>query len=680
MTPDTVHKLLEEAEPLLASARSGLLIVAQGGGGTTEIAEAARCLRDLKQSAKQLGESVLVSRIDACEAALDGLFTTRTPLGDTAYSVLDLIAGVEAELLDIPLRTGDLASEMEQLLDSSFGGLDNKSEPEPPAPAPEEQFELDEETLDIFRSEAEGLLANISAHLSELSSSPGDQTALWEIRRNAHTFKGSAGIVGLAEASRLAHRMEDLLDRMVELRSETPAAVIELLGTAARQMGAIVGLESSGEAHADLGPEFDAVLKAIDSGTYETIGERAFAANGHGQRRPTEPKTPKRPNPIVRVSLDRLDELIRLSGELAEYHRTILSLMSGEDGSAPQDIGTVTAAAAKLGFELGTRLRGVRMQRFGTIETRLNRAVHVTCQEESKRAALKLLNGDIEVDTLLIDDLVEPLIHLLKNAVVHGIEPPETRRLIGKPEKGTVQVRIEQSPDGVRLIVNDDGRGLSPDRIKAKALADGAITAEQAASMSDKSALELIFNKGLTTAESLSLNAGRGIGMSIVKQSIERLGGSIRIRSTPNRGTEFILKIPVKGEVSETAVVSRAKPLVLLVDDSATVRRASSKLFDKAGFRTIDASNGAEAIELLYSGKWHPDLIVSDVEMPVMDGWEFVETAKASETFAAVPVVLVTSLSGDDLRLRAFELGCADFIQKPLDTAKVSRICSYLTA
>lgn len=680
MTPDTVHKLLEEAEPLLASARSGLLIVAQGGGGTTEIAEAARCLRDLKQSAKQLGESVLVSRIDACEAALDGLFTTRTPLADTAYSVLDLIAGVEAELLDIPLRTGDLASEMEQLLDSSFGGLDNKAEPESPALMAEEQFELDEETLDIFRSEAEGLLANISAHLSELSSSPGDNAALWEIRRNAHTFKGSAGIVGLAEASRLAHRMEDLLDRMVELRSETPAAVIELLGTAARQMGAIVGLESYGEAHADLGPEFDAVLKAIDSGTYETIGDRALAANGHGKRRPSEPKAPKRPNPIVRVSLDRLDELIRLSGELAEYHRTILSLMSGEDGSAPQDIGTVTAAAAKLGFELGTRLRGVRMQRFGTIETRLNRAVHVTCQEESKRAALKLLNGDIEVDTLLIDDLVEPLIHLLKNAVVHGIEPPETRRLIGKPEKGTVQVRIEQSPDGVRLIVNDDGRGLSPDRIKAKALADGAITAEQAASMSDKSALELIFNKGLTTAESLSLNAGRGIGMSIVKQSIERLGGSIRIRSTPNRGTEFILKIPVKGEVSETAVVSRAKPLVLLVDDSSTVRRASAKLFEKAGFRTIDASNGAEAIELLYSGKWHPDLIVSDVEMPVMDGWEFVETAKASETFAAVPVVLVTSLSGDDLRLRAFELGCADFIQKPLDTTKVSRICSYLTA
>jgi len=287
------------------------------------------------------------------------------------------------------------------------------------------------------------------------------------------------------------------------------------------------------------------------------------------------------------------------------------------------------------------------------------------------------------IDILVIDALVEPLLHLLKNAVVHGIEPPETRRLLGKPEKGRICVAVSMDADDLILSVRDDGRGISTTKLIEKAIAAGIIDEQTALGLDEFSAQSLVFEKGLTTAESLNLNAGRGIGMSIVKESVEARGGSMTVESEQQQGTKFTMRMPVTlapvpAPDPEPEVTVEIPPLVLVVDDSASIRRMTAKIVEDAGLRAITAASGADALELLLNGEWEPDLILSDVEMPVMDGWAFLEYVKTDDNFGHIPVVMVTSLDAPQFKQKAFGLGASDYLVKPFSSAELERVCGSL--
>jgi CheY-like chemotaxis protein len=199
--------------------------------------------------------------------------------------------------------------------------------------------------------------------------------------------------------------------------------------------------------------------------------------------------------------------------------------------------------------------------------------------------------------------------------------------------------------------------------------------------MSDHDAIQLIFDRGLTTADKINLNAGRGVGMSIVKEAIESHGGTVQVRTEPQRGAAFTISLPIKNKRSELATAPEPKPetaaqvpLVLIVDDSASIRRQSTKLVEQAGLRVITANNGAEALELLLNGDWEPNLILSDVEMPQIDGWGFLEYIKTDENFGHIPMVMVTSLDSDEHRNRAAGLGANDYLIKPLRESDLARV------
>jgi len=326
------------------------------------------------------------------------------------------------------------------------------------------------------------------------------------------------------------------------------------------------------------------------------------------------------------------------------------------------------------------------MVRFGTLETRLSRAVHVTCQEEGKRASVYLADPDIEIDTQIIDAMIEPLLHLLKNAVVHGIESPDTRRLIGKPETGSITIGVSTDANDVILSVEDDGRGISALRLKEKAIETGLITAEAASSMADFETWELIFDRGLTTADKLNLNAGRGIGMNIVRESVEDRGGSVSLSTEPQVGTTFTIRMPLIFKKPEPTIeakpdiAEKQKPLILVVDDSASIRRHHVKLVEDAGCQAITANDGSEALILLLSGKWEPDLIISDVEMPSMDGWELLEYVKTDKNFGHIPVVMATSLDAEEHVIRAAELGASDYRIKPVKAEDIHSVLTNIVA
>ncbi|HRI02772.1 MAG TPA: response regulator [Pyrinomonadaceae bacterium] len=688
-----LQSFLEKAEDRLAGIRGSLLLFAQGRLTAADLVHGHRKLSELKDEASKLGLVNAAYLAAECATAVEMLVAIDgADLDASANKTLDLISRLEAEMMQMPLGSEDFIEDVNELVDASFEQF--KAVLQDDADTWEnEDFEIDHETIEIFRSEAEGLLANINTNLRILRSSPDDSNAIWEIRRNAHTFKGAAGIIGFAEASQLAHRIEDLLDKMVELRCSADARLIDLLTVSTTRLDEMTSGKDTNDdpkSAARLSKDFDRLIDSISSAPSDKTS--AVAAKQPIKMLPvgSDNSIPVS-TPVVRVSLDRLDDLLKISRGLL-VNRSALAERFAEvqnSGSIASEIDSLKQLESlleiqqKLSDEMLHRLMQIRMVRFGNLEMRLNRAVQVTGQEENKKAHLEIQNGDLEVDTLVIDALVEPLLHLLKNAVVHGIEPPETRRLLGKPEKGRICVTVSMDADDLILSVEDDGRGISAAKLIEKAIAAGIIDEKTALSLDEFSAHSLVFEKGLTTAESLNLNAGRGIGMSIVKESVEARGGSMTVESEQQQGTKFTMRMPVTlhpvpAPDPEPEPIVEIPPLVLVVDDSASIRRMTAKIVEDAGLRAITAASGADALELLLNGEWEPDLILSDVEMPVMDGWELLEYVKTDDNFGHIPVVMVTSLDAPQFKQKAYGLGASDYLVKPFSSAELERVCGSL--
>ncbi|MGB5014960.1 MAG: response regulator [Pyrinomonadaceae bacterium] len=683
MELEDIQSFLARVGERVARTRAGLLIVGQAGGSPDDLALCSYELDALRVRALQLGLADVSDRLAGCISELENIFTSEKATGPHFINkALDEVASVEAALLEIPLNSGEFLEDVAGFVDASFENLDAR--PAPPE-QDQEDFDIDEETLEIFRSEADELLAGIAHNLKTLNASPNDRQALWEIRRNAHTFKGAAGIVGLRAASELAHRVEDLLDKMVELQCDSNPQLIALLDRSNARLSSL----STGTSDEIEAPPYSEFQKVISSLTAEVENGKRPSNGTAPNVSVADPEPVRTPStPIVRVSLDRLDELIRVSHDLVE-NRTAISTNIAAIGRNATDedfngLELLFETQRRLTDEMREKLLRIRMVRFGTLETRLSRAVHVTCQEENKRATVILADPDIEIDTQVIDAMIEPLLHLLKNAVVHGIEPPDTRRLIGKPEKGMITIGVSTDASNVILSVEDDGRGISALKLKEKAIETGLITSETASRMADFETWELIFDRGLTTADKLNLNAGRGIGMNIVRESVESRGGSVSLRTEAQIGTTFTIRMPLIFKKSEPVVDNmllseeKQKPLVLVVDDSASIRRHHVKLVEDAGCQAITANDGSEALILLLSGKWEPDLIISDVEMPNMDGWGLLEYIKTDDNFGHIPVIMATSLNADEHINRAAELGASDYRIKPVNAEDIRSVLSNI--
>ena len=644
----SLQSFYAKAEADLVGIRSGVLIFLQDCRAVSELDPPIRNLKFLTLNALAAGLDNVADLSVKCEHVLAEILNLQTETPEqNARRALDMIAEVEALLLKTSLEDDDHYFSISGFLDDSFKKLaqgirDEQTEDEPESMA---GFEIDEETLEIFRGEASELLENISENLNALATQPNDLDSLWNIRRCAHTFKGAAGIVGLDDASALAHRVEDLLDQLAENQREADASIIDLLTASTGQLRLLtLDCGQSDQSHElpAIYAEFDRVLadRVVDLPKHlpESHANDANENHVHTVKPP--------PAPIVRVALDRLDELLNLTRNLAlnrsSFAKELIALASENPDVVLDKIGPLFDVQRHLTNEIQEKLLRIRMVRFGVLSTRLNRAVHVTCQEENKKAEVAIDNEDFEIDTQILDSLVEPLLHLLRNAVVHGIEHPERRRLIGKPEKGKIQIEVGSTDGEIILSVRDDGRGISITKLREKAVASGVIDRAAADGMTDDEAFDLMFMRGITTADNLSINAGRGVGMSIVKESIGSIGGAILIEAEPQRGTTFTIRIPLVLAAadfvpiesddqffSEASGLSTAMPksdlTVLIVDDSSSMRQLITRMIEKAGGKCIPATDGMNAVELLCSAENRPDIILTDLEMPNMNGYEFLE-------------------------------------------------------
>jgi chemosensory pili system protein ChpA (sensor histidine kinase/response regulator) len=512
-----------------------------------------------------------------------------------------------------------------------------------------------------------------------------------------------------------------------------------------------------------------------------------------------------------------LQELTRMIAESIEDVATIQSTMMKGMQTSESDL----SAQYRLTRELQQQLMRVRLVPFASISERLHRIARQAAKEVGKRVNVDLRGGHTELDRVVLERMAGPFAHMVRNAIVHGIETPEVRRAAGKAETGELRLEVRQEGSEIVIAISDDGAGLDVDRIRTRALATGLLRADQ--QPSERELMDLVFAPGLTTASDVTELAGRGVGLDVVRTEISGFGGRVAIASEPGRGTRFTLNLPLtlavtqvvlasvggrryaipagmvehvkrirpedvaeaiaegiidlpevgevalrafaqllgedmtlhqgrqvpvlvlrsgddrmaivadevstnqevvvknvgaqvsrlagilgatilgNGEIvlilnpvqlivrapepprlshtstavpkeqreerapvaptSEAGVTLAAAPLVMVVDDSLTVRRVTQRLLERSGYEVLLAKDGVDALRQLQDVR--PDVMLVDIEMPRMDGFDLTRHVRGTELTRSIPIVMITSRTADKHRRMAMELGVNAYLGKP---------------
>lgn len=373
--------------------------------------------------------------------------------------------------------------------------------------------------LEKYRSlyfvEAQQQLAAIHTSLDKLADAPGDRNELNAAFRAAHTLKAMSATMGLGELTRASHALEDLLARM-RTQNETPTDLtLRLLRNATEDINLRLR-------RAETAAVIDAVEKSEPHQAPAQILTSPLAAN-------------------VRVRQQDLNLLLELVAELAASSNVL-------EHAASQSHTPHADASVRNQRELVRELRrltwNLNMSPIGPVFDRYGRVLTELARQQNKTLRVVTQGVDVELCHAMLDELNEPLLHLLRNAITHGIELPAERTWAEKDAAGVVTLRAQRNGDRVTIQIGDDGRGMDAGAILQAAYGQGLVTREQRRSMNAKDALRLILLPNFSMSHTVTPNAGRGIGMSVVQEKLSAVGGHIEIKSELGRGTVFTLDVP----------------------------------------------------------------------------------------------------------------------------------------
>ncbi|QQZ07929.1 chemotaxis protein CheA [Heyndrickxia vini] len=281
----------------------------------------------------------------------------------------------------------------------------------------------------------------------------------------------------------------------------------------------------------------------ISEETPSTQNSEKQADRSEKEKKSTQPKgNPASQSKTIRVNIERLDILMNLFEELV-IDRGRLEQISKELHHSELD--ETVERMTRISSDLQNIILNMRMVPVETVFNRFPRMVRQLARDLHKNINLEVIGAETELDRTVIDEIGDPLVHLLRNAIDHGIETPEKRRSQGKPEEGTIKLKAYHSGNHVFIEIEDDGAGINREKVLSKALSKGIVSEEEASSLSDKQVFELILASGFSTADTISDISGRGVGLDVVKATIESLGGIINIESTEGQGSVFIIQLPL---------------------------------------------------------------------------------------------------------------------------------------
>ncbi len=662
--------------------------------------------------------------------------------------------------------------------------------------------------LDIFLKEAEEHIGSLQNRLLVLEKEPGNKVLIHDLLRNAHTLKGSARMLGFEDISVIAHRMEDFLKEMEDGERAVDSAGVDLLLQGTDAINRMTDALAKG---APSPIDLEKFIAAFDSGgsTAEAITTQE---SGEAE---TQIDT-------VRTSVKTLDSLVNLLGELIINKKRFEDKTSDLKEICRESDGMDNLARLKdfhrnleedvlyLGFiiqQLHAEAMALRMLPLKTITDGYVRMVRDLSKSQGKEVNFEIVGDHIEVDRILLESLKPMFLHMLTNAVDHGIELPEERVARGKPRAGTIRLTARHEGNSVAIEIRDDGAGMDPHRIKQTALRRGVIDREEAEMMRDEEALYLTLRQGFSTSEIVTDISGRGVGMDVVKMSIEKVKGNLTLKSEVGAYTEVQLQLPLTLAVIDALIVTCAEqpfaiplsyvqetikiraedistvagkevisvrnstvPLislagllglqeqkalisggkvsavilkqrdqavaciidrnngtseivvkslggqlkrvrhtfgatilgdgnpalildvpdifttsegvssvdmrkaihesqirasrgsVLVVDDSITTRTMEKSILTAHGYDVTIAISAEDALEKVATAAF--DLVISDVEMPGLNGFQLTARLRAMEEYREVPVIIVSSLSKDEHKRQAMEAGAQAYIVK----------------
>jgi two-component system chemotaxis sensor kinase CheA len=675
--------------------------------------------------------------------------------------------------------------------------------------------------VDIFIREAEEHLEALRRGFLVLEKQGVSEGQLNELLRSVHTLKGSANMVDLVELAGIAHRMEDLLKGLESGEKECSSDLIDVLLVAT---DAIEALMAQAQAGGGISVNVDTVVKALESGSIaEDQAKTETAPDYHGTERRTS----------VRASVERLDQLVNRMGEILlgqkamearqKQMTALLYQLDSAMGRSPVAVDHSLPALRsnmvrlindferdrlQLGYQaedVYQRTMELRLLPLATITDDFERSLRNLARNLKKEVNFIVSGQEVELDRNMLDAVKPILLHVLNNAIDHGIEDPDARIRMGKPKAGQITLHAQYEGSFIQISVHDDGRGLEPEMIRSTAVKSGVLSAEAAAAMSDDAVIYLVFEPGFSTREFITDVSGRGVGLDVVKSNLDQIKGNLSFRSEPGIGTELVLRLPLSmaiftglmveccgetyvfpqhyiaeilrisagdireemgrdvvrfhgtsiplnglsqllqeeqqttdagrltvlvlsfreqtmgllvdrtlglqeivvkdlgcqlksleyfsgstilGEGTPALIVSVAdlfgtsqgrqaqslrasyektrqkasRGRILVVDDSITTRTMEKNILETNHYEVVVAVSGFDALDKLNAGRF--DLMVSDVEMPGMTGFELTKKVRQREDTRDLPVIIVSSLATDDHRRQGMEAGAQAYIVK----------------
>ncbi|MDO8895121.1 Hpt domain-containing protein [Nitrosomonas sp.] len=825
--------------------------------------EWCRNLREQGATAVDAGELLLLAK-----ALLTSEKAIETQMPDSAAkanSLVDLDASFEAE-----------AEEPVVFPDSSSSGT--KTKPVQPVPFTAEAVDqINLELLPVFLEETQGIIPQMGGKLRAWRMLPQDEDIHHALLRLLHTLKGSARMTGALQLGELIHAMESHVEAAFLTRNISDAALDQLESEFDAISGKIEQLQRievlpllENQAAADavaeriepigVVPEKTELLQSKtilrinselidrlinDSGEASILRSKIEAQLNnfkqslqdltesthrlHDQLREVEIQAETQMqshlaqqhesepafDPLEFDRFSRFQELTRLMAESVDDIITVQKSLRATQTVAEEAV----VQQSVINRQLQQSLLQIRTIPFGNYAERYYRIARQVAEDVGKKANLEIQGAEVEIDRSVLEKINPPLEHLLRNAIAHGIEEPRLRQQAGKPETGQIAIHLRQEGNEVIITLSDDGRGLNLPRIREEAQRLGLIQENEI--MDDDKAMSLIFIQGLSTTDSITGIAGRGIGLDIVKNEISMLGGRISVQSVPNQGTTFTIYLPLTLSVAQTFMVRAGKqiyaipafivehnrefdpdtlktiyqdrqiefngkkylfshlshllgqtdhipettkhsqvlflhsgtqylavhvdeligntevvvknigsqlahapgvegatitgdgevililnpvkliqrtdvqkalstplseltafakkkpikaPAIMVVDDSLTVRKVTCRLLEREGCDVLIAKNGKEAIEILQDSI--PDVMLIDLEMPKMNGFELIEWVRANPETAHIPMIIISSRTAEKHRKIAQDLGVNIFLGKPY---KEEELLSHLS-
>ncbi|MBI2267136.1 MAG: chemotaxis protein CheA [Armatimonadetes bacterium] len=555
---EDLEAFLADVEDQLKSLESGILQLEQSGGEPDLLRGLFRAAHTLKGASATFGYPRMVELTHLLESLLDGVsqgdIKVTSRLIDTLFKSLDALNALTDELVappDVVYDVKPLIAVLSELLDPGATQEAIAAPPETHKGAPEApptHSSAEREDGESFRDRA--LLA--------LESGKGGEGDPYAIAVQWHPKCPTPAI-------RTLQLLKKLIRRGTLFASDPPMEEIEN-----GQVGHALKLALLSTARPDVleseiwtVPEVDSAQIALLTEPLEVPSDVPVPTRPAEDVEAPAPATEAKAIKTIRVDVARLDNLMNLVGELVIDRNRLFSQLKDIQRDFPlpalkgaiSEVGETLSHVGRMLTDLQEEIMKSRMVPIDNILSKFPRMVRDLASKEGKKVRFTVEGGETELDRSILEEIKDPLIHILRNCVDHGIEPPEKRTVSGKNPEGILHLKAQHMENLIVLSIEDDGGGIDAERVRASAVKKGFLSPQNAEQLTDREALDLIFTPGFSTSEQVSEISGRGVGMDIVRHNLARIGGSLQMETRVGKGTRFLMKLPLTLAIIQSLLI-----------------------------------------------------------------------------------------------------------------------------